>query len=90
MTEVYKVRKGIFYFPDFYAARDFAAENVKGFPSWRVVEYEPGHAIQLYESGGYFGTPEQMAKDAEASQWVRDNMGIDFRDEATKKAQIEV
>lgn len=45
--------KGHAYFSDLAEARDFGAKHAKGFPSWRVVEYERGFAVQLWTSGDY-------------------------------------
>jgi|TARA_Y100000310_G_C20704273_1_gene833466 hypothetical protein len=53
--------KQIKTFEDFFAARDFAAENVKGHPSWRVEQTDAGFVIEL--SPGHFMTddPDRMA-----------------------------
>lgn len=37
--------------PTFLAARDWAAENVRGFPSWHVVETAPGSFVVERHAG---------------------------------------
>ena len=46
-------RKGIYYFPTYEAARDYAV--LKGFHTHRIIQYELGWAIQLRVSGPYAG-----------------------------------
>lgn len=41
------------YFPTFEQAREFGAQHCKGFPAWRVVEYQRGFAVQTRPSGDY-------------------------------------
>ncbi len=55
------IHKNIAYFKDFYAARDHGEKYGKGFPQWRVVEYEIGYAVQAYISGPYFGPTGELA-----------------------------
>lgn len=55
--------RGVTYFPTFQEARDRAAQEVRGFPAWRVVGYERGWAIQYYPSGPYY--PELQETKAE-------------------------
>ena len=53
--EPYTLSKDLWYFETHHHAKDYAARNVKGFPSWRIVEYTLGHAIQLRPGGPYVG-----------------------------------
>lgn len=53
------IRKGIYYFPTFEMARDFARKF--GYPANRIIAYEYGWAIQLKTSGPYVG-PKTMKK----------------------------
>lgn len=46
-------RKGVAYFRDFSAARDHGAEHCQGFPSWRIVSYTLGYAVQVRPAGPY-------------------------------------
>ena len=45
--------KGIFYFPSYESAREFA--DSQGHPTDRIIAYERGWAIQLRKSGPYVG-----------------------------------
>ena len=54
-----RVYQGVAYFPTFESARDFGAIVGKGFPAWRVVQYERCFAVQTRPSGDYFG-PDGM------------------------------
>ena len=49
------IRKGVAYFKTFNQAREFAAHHVKGFPAWRIVDYQLGFAIQVRPGGDYIG-----------------------------------
>lgn len=53
--------KGIYYFPHYRAAHDYAESNQ--FPTDRIMHYGLGWAIQLYVSGPYVGTKAQMTRD---------------------------
>lgn len=46
-----KLCRGIWYWPTFESARDFAREH--GLPTDRIIAYQRGWAIQLYRSGPY-------------------------------------
>jgi len=48
-----KTRKGIYYFPTHEAARDVALALM--LPTWRIIAYELGWAIQSHKSGPYYG-----------------------------------
>lgn len=48
-----KTRKGIYYFPSYQSARDYAAKH--GWPTNRIISYQVGWAIQLRVSGDYVG-----------------------------------
>ena len=50
-----RTRKGIYYFPTFASARDFARDN--DYPTDRINEFTIGWAIQLRVSGPYVGPP---------------------------------
>ena len=50
-----KVKAGIAYFPTFESARDIGRHWGIGFPAWRVVSCDLGHAIQVRPGGDYFG-----------------------------------
>lgn len=54
-----KLRKGIFYFPSYSIAKEYAVEN--GYPTDRIIAYQIGWAIQLWVSGPYVG-PETAAE----------------------------
>lgn len=54
-----KVRKGIYYFPHYTAARHFA--EMFGFPTHRIISYQIGWAIQFEKSGDYVG-PNSISK----------------------------
>lgn len=45
--------KGIYYWPSFEAAREYAIE--RGHPTDRIISYQLGWAIQLRVSGPYVG-----------------------------------
>lgn len=51
-----KMHNGVWYFPDFWAAHDYAL--TKGYPTDRIIEYVRGFAIQLRKSGPYVGPGE--------------------------------
>ncbi len=51
-----KTYHGVYYFPTYYAARNFACRFA--FPTNRIIEYGRGWAIQLRESGPYVGPQE--------------------------------
>lgn len=46
-------RRGIWYWPTFEEARDYATEH--NHPTNRIIPYKLGWAIQLYVSGPYVG-----------------------------------
>ena len=48
-------KNGVAYFKDFNDARDHGQKHGKGYPTWRVVSYERGFAVQARISGPYFG-----------------------------------
>jgi hypothetical protein len=48
-----RIYKGVFYFPTFQAARDYAQAH--GYPADRLNSFERGWAIQLRISGPYVG-----------------------------------
>jgi hypothetical protein len=48
-----KLRKGVYYFESFQAARSHAESN--GLPTDRIIPYQIGWAIQLKVSGPYAG-----------------------------------
>lgn len=54
--EQIKTRKGIYYFPTFQTAREWAQEN--GWPTDRIIAYQVGWAVQSGESGNYAGPGE--------------------------------
>ena len=45
--------KGIYYFPTYESARNYAREH--GAPTNRIISYGRGWAIQLHVSGPYVG-----------------------------------
>lgn len=45
--------KGVYYWPSFEAARDYAVE--RSLPTDRIISYQLGWAIQLRISGPYVG-----------------------------------
>jgi hypothetical protein len=47
----HRIHKGIYYFPTYENARDYA--NLHGHPTNRIIRYEIGWAIQLRISGPY-------------------------------------
>lgn len=55
-----KTRKGIYYFPSYESARDYAIAH--GAPTDRIIPYELGWAIQLRVSGPYVGYLTGFAK----------------------------
>jgi hypothetical protein len=55
MKNSVRVYQGVAYFPTFDSARDFGAATCQGFPAWRVVGYERGHAVQVRPGGDYLG-----------------------------------
>lgn len=61
MAKRFTLRKGIYYWPTFTAARDWAASQGVTIGSspveWpRIVAYTAGFAIQLERSGNYLGS----------------------------------
>lgn len=65
-----RVRKNVYYFPDFATARDYAAAN--NWPVDRIIQYEIGWAIQLGASGDYVG-PSSAANRTHAQLMARRN-----------------
>lgn len=53
-----RVRKNIYYFPDYKAAVAHATRD--GWPTDRIISYDLGWAIQLGASGNYVG-PSSVA-----------------------------
>ncbi len=47
------IRKGIYYFPSYREAREYALQY--GHPTERIIAYELGWAIQKRKSGAYVG-----------------------------------
>tara|TARA_R110000803_G_scaffold103560_1_gene171692 strand:+ start:213 stop:455 length:243 start_codon:yes stop_codon:yes gene_type:complete len=52
-TEQPIISKGTVYFNTFNEAREHGDKHGKGFPSWRVVSFGLGHAVQMRISGPY-------------------------------------
>jgi hypothetical protein len=48
--------RGVYYFPTFEAARDYAIAN--NWPVARIISYQRGWAIQIRISGPYVGPNE--------------------------------
>lgn len=48
-----KTRKGVYYFPTYKEAREYATTH--SYPTDRIIRYEIGWAIQLRISGPYAG-----------------------------------
>jgi len=61
--------KGIAYFANFHEARDHGEAHGRGFPSWRVINYERGYAVQAYPSGPYFSLSGGLPDYAETSNY---------------------
>lgn len=55
MTPI-KCSKGIYYFPDYVLARQYAFDH--NYPATRIRSYLKGWAIQLRISGPYVGPTE--------------------------------
>jgi hypothetical protein len=51
-----KMKCDVYYFNTYEAARSYALEF--GWPTDRIISYEPGWAIQIRKSGPYVGPGE--------------------------------
>lgn len=56
------MHKGIAYFDTFEEARAVAAEKLKGYPSWRIIRYQLGWAIQYRVMGPYYPELEEKSE----------------------------
>ena len=54
-----KLHRGIWYWPDYQTARDFAVAF--GLPTDRIIAYQRGWAIQMRKSGSYVESPKVNA-----------------------------
>ena len=81
-------RKGIYYFPTFTQAREFARKYK--FPTGRIIAYDIGWAIQLKKSGPYVGpktkkpTITRKSKKKSTGKTIRD-LGRKARTVKTKR-----
>ena len=53
-----RVSKGIYYFPNYTDARDYA--DARHWPTDRIIAYGLGWAIQKCVSGDYYGPKDEV------------------------------
>ncbi|WP_166297118.1 hypothetical protein [Bradyrhizobium sp. 2S1] len=82
MTNKPITRKGIFYWPTFEAARDFA--TARSLPTGRIIGYGLGWAIQLHVSGPYVG-PATLNPNRHPAPFAKTDRGFARRVERQSK-----